>query len=221
MKRQSELLLRDWDWLVICDGGRADSFREMYPMFLEGNYETVYNGGFGFTPNWFNCHFSGEYDCTLFHGGAPIYAYTNNPPNYDEREHFKSVAPWEDFEWTESHKTCPPHTVTEAVKKSDATRGVIRYLQPHNPYRALPNIQGEKDARRQSHSQLKIAYHDNYKWVLKEIADKLIPILDGDIVITSDHGQCLGDCRQYLHGHQHHKHDHLVNVPWFEVEYDE
>lgn len=215
MENQSELFDNDWDWIIICDAGRADAFKDIYKRFFNGDFYTVYNGGFGFTANWFSHHFPNKYDYHLFHGGLPIYAFSHNPNNYDEREHFNDVTAWEEYDWDERRSMCPPDVVIDVVKETDVDTGIIRFLQPHNPYRKLNNIYGTQHAKQYTNNELKVAYYDNYSWVLEEIANKLLPILSGDIVITSDHGQCLGDCGQYLHGPDHEKHDHLVNVPFF------
>lgn len=214
---QSDYLDRDWDWIIICDAGRDDTFKQIYPMFFDGEYTTVYNGGHTFTATWFADHFTGDYDYKLFHGGLPIYSFNVNPHNYDEREHFDDVAGWMEFEWDNRHSTCTPETVIDVVKQSDIDRGVIRFLQPHNPYRKLNDIYAVRHAKQYSHNKLKRAYYDNYRWVLENIKNKLLPELSGDIAITSDHGQCLGDCGQYLHSPTHSNHDHLVQVPFLRI----
>lgn len=218
MIKQSELLHKDWDWIIICDAGRADVFKDIYRRFFEGRYHTAYNGGISFTANWFSYHFSDYYDYYLFHGGLPIHAFSYNPDNYDEREHFSEVIAWEEYDWDERRSMCPPDVVINVVNESEANKGVIRFLQPHNPYRKLNDIYGTQHAKQYTHNELKIAYYDNYRWVLQNISNRLLPILSGDIIITSDHGQCLGDCGQYLHSPTHDKHDHLINVPFLILE---
>jgi len=47
-------------------------------------------------------------------------------------------------------------------------------------------------------------------------AVELIPHLGNNVIITSDHGECLGDCGRISHGGTDY-HDHLVYVPWFKV----
>lgn len=209
----------DWDWIVICDGGRADVFEGLAEDYFPDaeHYRRVWNGDVAFTANWFDRTFDGEYDAALFHGGQPIYSFRENPPGYDEREHFRFVADWEEYEWgAVAPQTCAPESVTEVVRShlDHVDRGVIRYVQPHNPYRSLPPITGLRDAEQFSATQLRRAYRDNYQWVLDEIAEELLPALDGRVVITADHGQCFGDCGQYLHATGHDAHDHLAEVPW-------
>lgn len=217
MKDQDTLLQDDWDWIILCDAGRADAFEQVYPMFFEGEYSRAYNGGYSYTATWFDHHFSHKNSYTLFHGGLPIYSFRVNPEEYDEREYFSEVAGWEEFEWDNRHSTCSPETVIDIVKEYDTERGFIRFLQPHNPYRMLPDIYSEEEAKEFSHNTLKRAYYNNYRWVLENIKYNLLPEISGKVAITSDHGQCLGDCGQYLHSLTHDLHDHLVTVPFLEL----
>lgn len=217
MKDQAELLWENWDHIIILDGARYDAFKQMYKLELEGELHEVYNRGCTWTVQWFHHHFTGRNPHTIFHGGAPLYAYTTNPYGYDERDHFEEVVPWEDFEWSKSDKTVPPREVTNAVREQIPRKSVIRYLQPHNPYRQLPDVVTISDASNHSENELKTAYYDNLRWVMAELSNNLLPYLDGRVCITSDHGQCLGDCGQYLHGPHHKKHRHLTSVPFFEV----
>lgn len=213
MENQKDVLAEDWDWIILCDAGRADAFEQIYPMFFEGEYKRVFNGGFGYTPNWFNCHFSGNFDYTLFHGGTPLYTFPDKEAEYDERKHFDEVTAWPDYDWDEWRQTCPPEAVTEVVREKDPDKGFVRYLQPHAPYRLYPHIHSIEDAQQHSDSELMKAHYNNFRWVLEEIKNNLLPYIEGGILITSDHGDCLGDCGQYFHSSEHTKHGHLVNVP--------
>lgn len=208
----------DWDYLVICDGGRADVFENAYQDHLDGDYTRAWNRDHGFTATWFAEMFDGEYDAWCYHGGLPIHEFVENPADYDEREHFAEVANYGRYEWDEDFRSCPPEGVTRLVAEDGPQQAVIRYLQPHNPYRDLGHIGGRADAQRYESDVLYDAYRDNFEWVLSEIANGLVPLLHGTVVVTADHGQCLGDCGQYLHHRDHDRHDHLVEVPWLEVD---
>ena len=72
---------------------------------------------------------------------------------------------------------------------------------------------------------LKEAYRDNLRLVLKHAAD-LVPMLEGKVVITSDHGEALGEHGLFLHPLFRPYFPHrswglavaeLRIVPWFEV----
>lgn len=110
-----------------------------------------------------------------------------------------------------------------------ADRGLIRFLQPHPPLRQLVELTGGRanrirktaDALRSgalTEDELADAYRDNLHWVLSDGVLPLLDVLEGTIVLTADHGECLGDCGQVFHSGLHDKHDHLRTVPWVVIE---
>ncbi len=101
---------------------------------------------------------------------------------------------------------------------------VVRFVKPHQPYRSLPSMRrGDIVSQfpdRFSHAEWKRAYLDNLEWGLENVSE-LIDILqsrDANIVVTADHGDCLGNCGCYFHGPSNDAHDHLVTVPWLRVD---
>lgn len=60
-------------------------------------------------------------------------------------------------------------------------------------------------------------YKDNLKKVLRECS-KLIRHLEGRVIVTSDHGECLGENRIYGHHRGYLDIRELREVPWLEVE---
>lgn len=218
MRDQQDLIEEtEWDWLVITDAGRADTFGSISGQYFSPSWEPVYNGGHTFTGTWFAQHLAGSYPGTLYHGGLPIYAFENNPEEYDERDHFAEVIEFTEYPWDNRVSTCPPEEVVGVVRDHPRESGVIRFLQPHNPYRTLLDTHGEGQASRYDRDALEGAYRDNYEWVLGVIEEDLLPLLSGRVVITSDHGQCFGDCGQYLHNLGHEPHEHLTTVPWMDL----
>lgn len=213
----------EWDYLIITDAGRYDTFREIYREYFGSEaaetLKRVHNGGHTFTGTWFADAFDGIYNATMFHGGVPIYAFETNPADYDERDHFPEVVSFEKYEWDNRVSTCPPEEVVRVVEENDPDRAVIRFLQPHGPYRYLFGTSGVGVASNHSHEDLLSAYRENYEWVLSTIASDLFDLdtIRGRVVITSDHGECLGDCGQYQHNLGHEPHPHLTEVPWVEL----
>lgn len=64
---------------------------------------------------------------------------------------------------------------------------------------------------------LRRAYRDNLRLVLREV-DRLVSRLDCAVVVTSDHGEFLGESGRYFHPDTH---DPLVReIPWLEVAAD-
>lgn len=218
MIAQSTRLDQEWDWLIITDAGRFDVFSRIVDDHLRGDLAATYNGGHSFTATWFADHFDGTYDIPLFHGGHPIWSFKTNPDDYDEREHFSSVPNLDDYYWDSRAGVTAPDEVNRIVREHDPDGAVIRYLQPHNPFRHLPDVRTKDDAKKYDSEALREAYTDNYRWVLNDGVADLLPDLEGTVIVTADHGTCLGDCGQYLHHTTWEDHDHLTTVPWFEVE---
>jgi arylsulfatase A-like enzyme len=231
------LAAREFDWLIICDAGRPDVFEEMYEEYVSGYYSRVHNGGPRNTPEWFAHHFEGSYDAMLFHGGQPIRSI--NAGEYDAREHFASV-PYTTLYESNHLDVCPPDGVNAVVRQHLPDRlevadqlhalgykprtmddefdfRIVRYLQPHKPYRELPETRGDAHPHHKQPDIVRAAYRDNYHWVLESVAS-LVAELPGTVVVTSDHGECLGDCGQWFHGPGNDPHQHLVEVPWLVVD---
>lgn len=81
-------------------------------------------------------------------------------------------------------------------------------LSPLGPLHAVLRDVGEKE--------LKNAYEENVKVVLRAVAD-LVERLSGKIVITADHGELLGESGYYAHPRKK-RFPALIEVPWFRVE---
>ena len=69
--------------------------------------------------------------------------------------------------------------------------------------------------RKYSHKGLKQAYEENLSLTLKEVA-RLLQYLRGMIVVTSDHGELLGENRCYSHFEQS-ENPLLRNIPWWQI----
>jgi hypothetical protein len=239
-------------WLLFLDAGRADYFQELYEEYgnlADGDYQTVYNNGNQGTKRWFKDIFSYSVDGHLFHAGSPIKKMVKNV-KYDEDECFArvpSASIYDVFYINDSVAVTDPESVNEVVEQhlpddspvSDRLKNlgyvpsgdpepnfnmnVVRYMQPHAPYRELDHIDDHLAGIRDNigseltHDDLRDAYQDNYRWGL-EYVNELIDVIDphaDNIVVTSDHGECLGDCGEWFHGTG--EHDHLLNVPWLRV----
>ncbi len=80
----------------------------------------------------------------------------------------------------------------------------------------LPPLSPMDDALRKVGGEgVKKAYRENLVRVLDSL-ETLIPKLSGKIVLTSDHGELLGESGRY--GHDFESQKTLVEVPWFVIE---
>ncbi|MGM0510466.1 MAG: hypothetical protein ACQESD_04995 [Thermoplasmatota archaeon] len=91
-----------------------------------------------------------------------------------------------------------------------ATRKLVRtlHLPPINPM--------DETLRKVGHDGLVRAYKDNLDIVLESIG-KLTSALEGEVVISADHGEYLGEDGFYGHSYLP-EHPVLNDVPWFVVE---
>lgn len=229
------------DWIIICDAMRPDVFEGLFPAYFSGRYQRVTNGGAQHTPEWFHTLFPETYDAMLFHGGQPIHTINPHINPYDEYEHFMHVP----FATLYGHETVMPVTpeavnavvrrhlepvhherlealgYTETGNEREFGFHVIRYIAPHAPYRSGPGHRHWSSTkmreRDEEEGDIWELYVDNAHAALEAI-EEILPGLDGEVVITADHGECLGDCGDYGHGFLRDAHDHLVQVPWLVVE---
>lgn len=232
----------EWDWLVILDACRWDTFAETAA--LEGELTAADNGGIGFTSVWFSEMFPDEYDLALFNP-QPIHHFEGGP-SYDERAHFAFVPGMTEFEWDPETATIPPAHVVDVVTAylggaveqrlealgyaaSDVpNRGVIRFMQPHPPFREMVELTKGRADRHQKVAQaiaagditvedVRAAYADNLEWALTVIAEDLLGALEGDVVVTADHGELLGENGEWFHRGDLGEYSAISLVPWFEV----
>lgn len=74
----------------------------------------------------------------------------------------------------------------------------------------------EEISEKFGNSTLRYFYRDNLKWVLSEVQNLIRRLPDKNIIVTSDHGECLGEENEYGHN-RYYDHPIIKNVPWLEV----
>ena len=131
----------------------------------------------------------------------------------------------------EENTIVPPGTVTEyaidAAEQYPNKRLLVHYVQPHYPFigptgeehfdptATLRQISREYDL---TSELLERAYRENVEIVLEE-AERLVQSLSGKTVVSSDHGELLGErlfpipLRAYGHPNGVYV-EELVKVPW-------
>jgi len=93
--------------------------------------------------------------------------------------------------------------------------GLMPYWKLREFLGASPACAMDEVRRVYGEKAIREAYEDNLRIVLAYV-NKLLGELKGRVVITSDHGELLGEDGLYLHPQI--KHPILSNVPWFVVE---
>lgn len=234
-------VLEDNGWILWLDGGRYDWFERLYPDYFDGELTKVWNGGIGYTGDWAVRNLDGQYpNCGIFSSVLPGDA---NAVDYDDYEHFDvaedvrlhgdpsvkdrlATLGYMEVSGDEITQINPEATNEKVYDNLDRVNGgVVRYLKPHPPLNGLEGFTKGAGKVHNTHKairdgeltfdELEDAYVDTYREALEAVHD-LVGHLDGRVVVTADHGECLR-CGQLFHSRTHQPHDHLVNVPWLEV----
>ncbi|AEA46583.1 hypothetical protein [Archaeoglobus veneficus] len=239
------ILNEDWNNLIILDACRYDIFEEeIKRRNLKGKLEHRISRGTD-TPTFLIENFGdGKFNDI-------VYVTANPFVNKFLKDKFYKIIPVWDKGWSDQYRTVLPSTVYEytlkALAKYPDKRLIIHFMQPHHPFIALGDIgdegfrshivstqTGERTSRdvtvwdlleRGKISKEKVwwGYKKNLKLVMPYV-EKLINILPGRTVVTSDHGNAIGE---YIHsliplrvyGHPSGvRIEPLVKVPWFIVE---
>lgn len=235
------LLDEAWDTLVILDACRYDTFESVATL---PGVTTKRRSRAPSTVEFLRENFAGT---TLT---DTVYV-TANPQLYRMQEGLHDIPPldctfydtvevWQQA-WDDRLNTVRPEAVTEAAITAHETypakRLIVHYLQPHAPFIG-PMGRREIDAGRLNlwtavrRGEVTIdidlarrAYEENLEVALDSVG-MLLNRLDGKSVITSDHGELLGErtgpipTRKFGHPRGLYVSE-LLDVPWYEHPFDE
>lgn len=242
----------DWDNLILLDSARYDEFKRVN--WLEGDLEEWTTLGTQ-TPQFVSCNFRGQamhdlviisvtvnyQKAVLEEGFEPHYievlAPTGEHP-VQKRFFERGSSGWN-----------MPGPVTErarwAAEEFPNKRLLIHYFQPHSPYigktgqeyfDGLPHHLGNFDPKGSlsirdrnesliSDELLRRAYRENLEIAIQAV-EELLPSLDGRTVISSDHGELLGErcfpipLKYYGHPPRFYTRE-LTKVPWLIIDQGE
>lgn len=232
-----DVVEEDWDNLVILDACRYDMFEELD---FEGSLTRKKSKGASTIE-----FLKGNFRDRKLHD---IVYLTANPQftwNQEDirAEFFKVIDLWEEEEyWSDEYNTVPPEKVTEkAIKVSKNhpdKRLIIHYMQPHFPF--LPKEEEDvleveledffwnkvsKGEIGLSRDRIWDMYNGNLKRAFNSVK-KLLPELRGRTVVTSDHGNFVGEraspipVREWGHPIGIYE-PTIVEVPWLITESSE
>lgn len=222
-----DVFAEDWDNLLILDACRYDSFAEQST--LDGALDSCISRASA-TREWVHANFT---DRQLH---DVVYVSAN--PNYRKvaddigAEVHAYVDIWQDDNLVGDDNTIvPPETVTEhaleAAENYPNKRLLVHYVQPHYPFIGptgkehfdpsvtINQVSREANTRGEL---LTRAYRENVDIVLEE-TERLVDALSGKTVVSSDHGELLGErlfplpFRAYGHPVGIYM-EELVKVPW-------
>ena len=225
--------------LIILDACRYDYFREVYRQYLDGYLRPVRSPA-SCTGRWLRTVFVvfGDWlsDVKLFSAHPRINSKGIAVRGFSVRDYFRGqiIDVW-DWGWDWELGTVHPDTVVKAVLDEGlGDRNIIWFMQPHLPYIGetkllVPKevIKGKMAGRfltrmlrtgRISRQYLTQAYRDNLALALKAVKKLLAQVgeLRGRWVVTSDHGELLGEHGVTLHPSYLDLPEQRI-VPWLEL----
>ena len=230
-KRGVDVFAEDWDNLLLLDAFRFDVFESTYEDYgLPGTLEHRISRGAA-TREFLRGNV-GESDLhdTVYVTASPH--YYKNEENHGEFHDVIHV--WQEEGESDAHSQ-PPDVMTKyaykAAERYPDKRLFLHYVQPHYPFlgeTGQENFEylgwvnhvgfGDTTGEDVSHESVWKAYLENVDIVMPYVKE-LMEELEGLNVVTSDHGQMLGD-RQFPiplrdYGHPEGIYvDTLVKVPW-------
>lgn len=137
--------------------------------------------------------------------------------------------------WNESLGTLLPDTVTaraiQTKRELNPEKLIVHYNQPHHPFIRnkgdsfetifdVPdksNIWQELRKGNVSYEAVWDAYRENLQHVLDSVSELLVNVDADPVIITSDHGNAMGELGIYGHPNPPVPIETLVKVPWIET----
>lgn len=187
---------------------------------------------------WMLWNFIEKYDNVIFIASNPHFANVHLQKVFGFNPFYLVIEVWS-YGWNDDLKTVPPEEVTKVAVDTLITfpekKMIIFYMQPHHPFLSdkdlvtrtrTPKNFAPDDMRlgkRITVWDLAVngavpldrvikGYKENLKIVWNEV-EKLKNILKGKIIVTSDHGNLIGEYGMYGHGGPL-RAEGLVKVPW-------
>lgn len=233
--RGARVMDEDWDTLILLDACRYDMFAKRVP--FDGDLQSRISLG-STSEEFLEQNFGdGQYHDTVY-VNANVYF---SKLGLDEDDTFHAVVDLLD-DWDEDLEIAHPETVTEAAldahEEYPNKRVVVHYMQPHLPFigeegLALRERVGQRNAwipfrngrRPISIDELWTGYNENLD-IAFEYVSELLDEINGRVVLSSDHGNMVGERQGPIPTKQMFGHpwgvytSELVRVPWFVLEYE-
>ena len=231
--RGTNVYERDWDVLVILDACRVDLLRSVadeYDFIGEGNVDRVESVG-SMSKEWMAKTFDDDHADEV---AETVYVTANvfSKRILDDDDFLELDEVWR-YAWDDEEDTVLPRPVTDrairAAREHDPDRLIVHYVQPHHPFLSVDGFEAATfgpdssdtvvDALRKDkieRERFMRAYRDNLRVALDDV-ELLLSNVDGDVAITADHGDALGEWGVYDHpvGFLH---PAVRTVPWVEAE---
>lgn len=202
----------EWDNLIVIDACRHDLYEE-----VNGTADSRITKA-SCTPQFISKNFGRDLDDIVYISANPFLTPEYMEEFTGKKNPFHEVYRTYSHGWDPELNTIPPEKVVEdaikAEKKYPDKKKIIHFMQPHHPFiesdiegakPRLPHKDNEEtnvwerlEKGELSHEEVWKAYRKNLE-VLDEPLDKLKKELKGRIVLTSDHGNLVGENGIYGH----------------------
>jgi len=233
MKIPKQNVQGDWRFLIVLDACRFDSFKAVSKrLHLEGDLEKVWSEA-GHTISWYEHYWPKHYPDICLLTAHPASFKTE----YGFNNHFAASIPLWKKGVVDSHLDAQA-TITRAVnivKDDHWPRYLIHLIPPHLPFIGLrgkaflrdlgfPRLRGsviyealDRYGREGGWLELHGYYEESLEAVLRMLKHHQ-SIFRGTTILTSDHGEVIGEHGCYYHGAEGSKYPvtaELHEVPWF------
>lgn len=206
LPRSVDMMKEDWDNLIILDACRFDFFQRQCE--IQGRLEKKISPGKRSWEFMTESFVGREFHDTIY--------ITANPHSQKLPENTFFKTNYLIDQWNDDIGTVLPSDAISAAKKAlqehPEKRLIVHFMQPHRPYLGPTadrlreqvdligyrnqgdglQIWGAVKERKVTQSDIKKAYSETLDIVLESV-QKLLDDIDGKTVITSDHGEMLGE----------------------------
>ncbi|WP_435102464.1 hypothetical protein [Halarchaeum sp. P4] len=223
----------EWDLLIILDACRPDWMKEIEEEYnFISDINTKHSVG-SHSSEWISETFSDEYSQLL---KDTLYVTGNHYASQIDESNLRKLVMAQDYgEWAYDSASPPANVVTDlavqAARSTDWERCIVHYMQPHKPFIKRKESREEFLVKQDSlgyepyirhfngeisEEELRLEFISNLKYVLEEVKLLLENIDAPKVVISSDHGQALGEDGLWDHTMRV-KHPSMKQVPWIET----
>jgi len=233
--RGTNIYEREWDVLVILDACRVDLMREVAPEYSFigdiGSFESVGS----MSEEWMEKTFTEECAAEISNTAYVTANVFSDTVLSDSR--FDVLDEVWKYAWDDKLGVVPPRPVTSRAisvgREHKPERLIVHYMQPHHPFiadgggtadfepdpfgrRGTETVMDTLRRNRVSHEEFWKMYRANLRCVLEDVS-LLLSNVDADtVVLTSDHGDAIGEWGIYDHPAGF-LHPVVKNVPWVET----
>ncbi|MFB6204349.1 MAG: hypothetical protein ABEJ75_01755 [Candidatus Nanohaloarchaea archaeon] len=181
----------DWDYLIVLDACRFDTFEKVYSDYFDGELEKRRSKGSS-TPEWAAKTFTDHHDITYFSSnpfinsiGIPLNEMewgSSYDSDWRSTDHIANIIDVWNLAWDDELETVTPEAMNRTVRENmDETekneRTVIHYMQPHAPY--ITQGKGRKVGKiRKSFQDVKEHGHSDGDSILDPVLEPVKPKLE-------------------------------------------